>query len=120
MLVPSHALYDAGVSLPPLAVFVSTTTANSYVACRAAAAGLSRTSKMPLPAGAACTIKPLPVPPTKPPAGSLAGTSAPRLIEKLSGVGAGEMRSSTNTSVNAGSASTGAAFWPSPPASRST
>ena len=32
MLVPSHALYDAGASLCPLAVFASTITATSYVA----------------------------------------------------------------------------------------
>ena len=51
MLVPSHALYDAGASFCPLAVFVSTTTANSNVALPEAypTVGRSRASHRPLP-----------------------------------------------------------------------
>ena len=117
--MPSHALYAAGTSLLPLAVFVSTTTAISYVALpdKYPSVGCSRASYLPPPRPLACTANP---PLTNPPYGALDAASEPLLISKLSGIGAGEMRSSRNTSVNDGSASTDAAFCPSPPASSTT
>ena len=64
MLVPAHALYAAGASLLPPAVFVSTTTATSYVALpeEYPLAGRSRTSYLPFPVAAACTTTPPPCP----------------------------------------------------------
>ena len=111
MLVPNHALYDAGTCLAPLAVFVSTTTASSYVALLDAypAVGRSCTSYTPLPVYAACTAKPLPAPPVKPPAGTFDAASVPWLMMNVNGTGAGAMRSSRNTSVNVGVACTAAA-----------
>ena len=115
MLVPSHALYDAGTSLLPLAVFVSTITAISYVALPDAypPVGCNLASNHPPPCGLAVTASP-------PPKVSLDAARTPCVISNSNGLGAGETRSSRNTSVKAGSASTGAAFWPSPPARCST
>ena len=109
MLVPNHALYDAGASLSPLAVFVSTIAATSYVALPLAypLVGCSRASHRPLPIAVAATANPVPVPPTNPP-GGVFDASEPLLNVNENGEGAGDMRSSRNTSVNASTAFTDA------------
>ena len=84
MLVPNHAVYAAGTSFCPLAVFVSTTTENLNVALPEVypSAGRSRASHRLLPVCVASTANPTPVPQIKPPAGSFCGASEPWLITK--------------------------------------
>lgn len=117
MLVPCHALYDAGTSLLPLPVFVSTTTATWYVVLLEVypVLGRSRAPNTPPPMPVACTMIPPPSPPVNPPSDSLDSASAPWLTSKTKGKGAGETRSSKKTSVKAALASTDAECWPSPP-----
>ena len=122
MLVPCHALYDAGTSLLPLAVIVSTIAAiwNDALPDEYPPRGCKRAAYEPLPIDVACTTKPLPTPPVKPAAGYFDSASAPSEMSNTNGLGSGEMRSSKYTSVNVGLASIDAAFCPSPPDSCTT